>query len=261
MDQITFAKTIISKKTKLIIGLSVLVVFTGAFLRFTPFGQKVPLPQFVKNVIIEQSQAEKAKQETQGFINKVGALISLPKGEEPVVATVQDKNLLTKEQKFFEGAENGDILIIYPKAAKAILYDPKRNILVNVGPLISSGTAGAGSPTMQAQKPEVTADALTTQAVPLKVEIRNGTDKSGLASTVKKSLEKNALFQITGTTDAGKKDYEKTLIVDTGKTNNKEAVQQLSQVLGVQTTSKLPTEEKATNADVLVILGKDQSQN
>ena len=261
MNQITFGKTIMNRKARFIIGLSVFIVIAGFLLRFTPFGQRVPLPQFAKNVIVGQSEEAKKAQETKNLVTKVGQYIILPKGEDPVVALINDRELLAKEQKFYQDAQNGDVLLIYPKAAKAIIYSPKRNILVNVGPLISPGTAGANSPSTQAQKPEVTPDALITQTVPLKVEIRNGTDKSGLASTIKKSLEKNALFQITGTTDAGKKDYDKTLIVDTGKTNNKEAVQQLSQMLGVQTISKLPTEEKATNADVLVILGKDQSQN
>jgi len=259
MNQITFGKTIISKKAKLIIGLSVFIVIAGFLLRFTPFGQRVPLPQFAKNVIVGQSEEAKKAQETKNLVTKVGQYIILPKGEDPVVALINDRELLAKEQKFYQDAQNGDVLLIYPKAAKAIIYSPKRNILVNVGPLISPGTAGANNPPPQAA--EATLGTATPQGTPLKIEIRNGTDKSGLASTIKKSLEKNALFQITGTTDAGKKDYDKTLIVDTGKTNNKEAVQQLSQMLGVQTISKLPTEEKATNADVLVILGKDQSQN
>ncbi len=245
---VTITKIILSERTKRLIGLFILLVFVGAVLKFTPLGQKVPLPQSVKKVIIGQSEEAKKTQETKELLAKIGRHMILPVGEEPVVAVIKDKELLAKEQKFYQDAQNGDYLVVYPKAAKAIIYSPKRNVLVNVGPLIG-------------QAPTPTPEPQVIHESPLMIEIRNGTSKSGLANTIKQRLETNALFKVTEAIDAGKKDYEKTIIVDTGKTNNKEAIQQLSQVLGVQTISKIPTEEKTTNADVLVILGKDQSQN
>jgi len=224
-----------TKKAKLIIGLFILLVFVGAVLKFTPLGQKVP-----------REEAKKA-QETKEILAKIGRHLMLPVGEEPVVAIIKDKELLVKEQTFYLDAQNGDYLVVYPKAAKALIYSPKRDMLVNVGPIIGPKTT-----------PEITPEALTNQPVPLKVEIRNGTSKSGLANTIKQRLETNALFKVTEAIDAGKKDYEKTMIVDTGKTNNKDAVKQLSGILGAQITEKLPAGEKETSADVLVILGKDQ---
>lgn len=242
---VTITKVILSGRTKRLIGLFILLVFVGAILKFTPLGQKVPLPQFVKNVVTPQSdKAQKAK-ETKELLAKIGHHMILPAGEEPVVAIIKDKELLAKEQKFYQDAQNGDYLVVYPKAAKAIIYSPKLDVLVNVGPLIG-------------QAPTPTPEPQVNQKSPLMVEIRNGTGKSGLAGTIKQRLETNGLFKITEAIDAGKKDYEKTIIVDTGKTNNKEAVKQLSGMLGAQIVGNLPAGEKETSAEVLVILGKDQ---
>jgi hypothetical protein len=78
-----------------------------------------------------QAQIEK---DTQELLAKVGKLIILP-DEQPTFATVLDAKKLIAEQPFYAGAENGDQLLIYQKAQKAILYSPTKNILVNVGPV------------------------------------------------------------------------------------------------------------------------------
>ena len=70
------------------------------------------------------------------LIAKVGKLILLPTGEEPVIATINDASTLIKEQPFYKGAVNGDVVIVYQKAAKAIVYSPSRNLIVNVGPIV-----------------------------------------------------------------------------------------------------------------------------
>lgn len=193
-----------------------------------------------KNILGMQNPQEKAKQETEIIAEKIRKLMDLPKDDEPVLATVQDKDLLTKEQSFFEGAENGDVVLIFPKSAKAILYSPKRNVIVNAGPVVS----GLGDTTS-----------------PLTVEIRNGTDKNGLANTIKEQLSTSALFQVIGIADANKKNYESTILVDTGKTVNRDAVGQLAEVLGAKTVNSLPSGEKETNADVVIILGENIANN
>jgi hypothetical protein len=76
------------------------------------------------------------------LIDKVGALIELPKDEQPSIATVSDKEKL-KEQAFFKSAENGDTLLIYTKAKKAILYREKTNKVVEVAPIAIDAAAGS----------------------------------------------------------------------------------------------------------------------
>lgn len=72
--------------------------------------------------------------ETDVLVAKVGRLIALPGDEKPVVATVEDKEKL-KDQPFFNDAQNGDKLIIYTTAKKAIVYRESENKIINVGPI------------------------------------------------------------------------------------------------------------------------------
>lgn len=82
-----------------------------------------------------QMQQQQAQAQIKELIEKVSALIMLPTGEEPVVATINDAAALIKDQIFYKGAQNGDVVLVYQKASKAIVYSPERNIIVNVGPI------------------------------------------------------------------------------------------------------------------------------
>ena len=75
-----------------------------------------------------------AKAETQSLVEKTGKLIELPTGEQPTVATVSDVSKLSN-QTFFANAKNGDKVLIYSKAKKAILYRPSDDKVINVAPL------------------------------------------------------------------------------------------------------------------------------
>jgi heme/copper-type cytochrome/quinol oxidase subunit 2 len=87
----------------------------------------------VKNPAKIASQMEEAQ--VKEIVAKVSKIIILPTGEEPVVATINDAASLIKEQPFYKGAKNGDVVLVYQKAAKAIVYSPERNVIVNVGPI------------------------------------------------------------------------------------------------------------------------------
>lgn len=78
------------------------------------------------------------QQEIDDLISKVGALIILPEGQEPIIATVKDVDALAAQQPFFRDAENGDMILIYKE--KAIIYSTKKNKLVNVGPVFANNT-------------------------------------------------------------------------------------------------------------------------
>jgi len=87
----------------------------------------------VKGATNVSSAVEQAK--IKELIEKIGKLIVLPTGEDPVVATINDAASLIKDQPFYKGAKNGDVVLVYQKASKAIVYSPDRNIIVNVGPI------------------------------------------------------------------------------------------------------------------------------
>lgn len=75
-----------------------------------------------------------AKAEIQSVTDKLSKLMVLPKDEQPTVATVTDKAKL-KEQPFFARAENGDKVILYINAKKAILFREKDNKIIDVAPI------------------------------------------------------------------------------------------------------------------------------
>ncbi len=64
---------------------------------------------------------------------KLSKLIVLP-DEAPTIATITDIKQLDK-QPFFKNAQNGDKLIIFPKARKAILWRPSSNLIIETAPV------------------------------------------------------------------------------------------------------------------------------
>ena len=65
---------------------------------------------------------DSGKSETEQLVQKIGAYLELP-NEEPTLATVNDASKL-KTQNFFKNAENGDKVLIYQQAGRALIYRP-----------------------------------------------------------------------------------------------------------------------------------------
>lgn len=86
--------------------------------------------QYQKTQELLKDPTKAAVIENQALIEKVGTLILLPT-EEPRIATVSDKTQLAG-QSFFVNAENGDKVLIYSQAKKAILYRPSVNKIIEV---------------------------------------------------------------------------------------------------------------------------------
>lgn len=84
--------------------------------------------------LIKQNPQIVSQEETADLVNKVSALIVLPEGETPTIATVSDPEAL-KDQIFFAQAEKGDKVLIYAQAKKAILYSVTLNKILEVAPL------------------------------------------------------------------------------------------------------------------------------
>ena len=80
--------------------------------------------------------------EVQAVLTKLGAHLLLPTGEAPQIGRIDDPAQAVKAQPFVAGAIKGDLLIVYVKAAKAIVYSPSRDLIVNVGPISMNPAAG-----------------------------------------------------------------------------------------------------------------------
>lgn len=75
---------------------------------------------------------QQAQAEVDNLIKDLSKLITLPSDEKPTVATVTDAEKI-KTQSFFKNAQNGDKVIIYTNAKKAVLYRPSEKRIVEVG--------------------------------------------------------------------------------------------------------------------------------
>lgn len=86
------------------------------------------------------------QQEIKTLTGRIGKFMELPVGEEPTLATVTDRGKL-KGQEFFSQAQNGDKLLVYPKARKAILFRPSSGKIIEVTNLTSGGENNSQAPT------------------------------------------------------------------------------------------------------------------
>lgn len=96
-----------------------------------------------------EGQQKMIAAEIQELVEKIGRHVVLPTGETPTLATITDINALQKEQPFYAGAHNGDKILIYKNAKKGFIYDPTRDLIVNVGPVYfeADSTATTNTPT------------------------------------------------------------------------------------------------------------------
>lgn len=131
--------------------LFLLLIISAAFNRFL-FDQNRSLKAQVAD--LKKDPQERAKDEAKSLAGKLSSLVSLPEGEDPVIATVTDKDKL-KDQPIFEKAENGDKLLIFANAKKAYLFDPKNNKLKDIIPVNMGEVAGATASAPPTAKPAV----------------------------------------------------------------------------------------------------------
>lgn len=178
---------------------------------------------------IKKNPNQIAQAEIDAVTANVGRIIDLPKDETPTLATVQDKEKL-KDQPFFAMAENGDKILIYTKSKKAIIYRPKDNRLVNVGPIV-----------------------IDPKSLPQVALINAGGD---INATIKKLSEKfTDNISISSSTDAkNKANVKQITVVDlTGKAGDL-ANQIASQIGG--TVGPLPAGETAPDGTNIAIFVK-----
>lgn len=84
-------------------------------------------------------------EETKKLVEQVSRVMVLPSSETPTVATITDISKI-KNQPFFAKAENGDKLLIYTDARRAILFRPSTNKVIDVAPVNIGSTAQPATP-------------------------------------------------------------------------------------------------------------------
>jgi len=80
-----------------------------------------------------------AQAQVQKVVAEISKFMILPTNETPTLATVSDPSQL-KNQPFFANAQSGDQVLVYVKAARAILWRPSEQKIVEVAPISSSSS-------------------------------------------------------------------------------------------------------------------------
>ncbi len=200
-----------------IIGAVVILLLAGLSIYF-----------YIQYQNIKKNPNQVAQAETDALVKQVSKLIDLPSDETPTVATILDKEKL-KDQPFFNNAKNGDKILIYTKAKKAIIFRPSENKLINVGPIAID---------QKAQVPVTVVNA------------------GGNTDSAQKTLNDKFSGGIVITTaDAKNKNNVKALTVVDVSGQNGELANQIASALG-GTVGSLPSGETAPQGASIVVYVK-----
>lgn len=227
----------LAKKNPLIFVVSGVLVILAAipsvyfYLQYQKVQEKLKNPQVY------------SQEEVQKLVERVSKLMELPEGETPTIATVTESEKL-KDQPFFAKSQNGDKVLIFTNAKKAILFRPETNKIIEVAP-INLGQSASASAIPQDAQPVTT------------VVIRNGTQTVGLTKTIEDTLkQKIPTITVVDRENAKNRNYTSTLVIDVKGTKSSFA-DDIAKALQA-TVGQLPKDEATPSADFLVIVGSDK---
>lgn len=128
-----------------VIALLVVLLAVSIILYYQSRKQIISLQQKIEELEKNPSVGGSTDAQTAQLLSEVGQLIVLPTDEQPTVATVEDLTQLAG-QPFFAQAVIGDKVIIYSKAAKAILYRPSEKKVINIAPIVNDSAQPQTTP-------------------------------------------------------------------------------------------------------------------
>lgn len=197
------------------------------------------------SVLTNPSQANELNAaQTEELLAKVGKLITLPDEKNPVVATINDVESLSARQDFYAQANNGDKLIVFARSRKAVIYDEKDNLIVNMGPVFYTDKDGKNQPPSQVEDGRIT------------IDLRNGSKTKDMGITTRDKLEANAAFHIIRLAKAANGNYTGNVIFNNIKGGAKaDLVASLAKELNATVVTKLPDGEADSAAEIVVVLG------
>jgi len=99
---------------------------------------------------VQNSSQQSSEREAAEVLEKVSSLINISLDPRPTVAKINDIDRLKEANEFFGSAENGDYLIL--TGSRAILYDPDKNIVLDVAPFQINRESPSPSPVTQNQQ-------------------------------------------------------------------------------------------------------------
>lgn len=212
-------KSIFSGKVIIVVALIVAAAGVGFGVSQYNEAQKLKTPAGVQKANDDEANALKAK---------VAVLMQLP-NEKPTIATVKDITKL-KDQAFFKDAKNGDKVLIFTAARKAVIYRESTNKIINSGPIAVTSDQKAA-----------------TQSVSVLASL-NGSSAD--------AASKLANIQgITATEAKATKNYSKTQVFDVSGNNGAKA-QEIATALGGEVITSIPNGETAPVGAAIVVFVK-----
>lgn len=200
--------------------------------------------------------------EVERLTARISRVMELPAGETPTLATVTEKEKLSG-QEFFALAENGDQVLIYEQAKRAILFRPSTGRIMNVAPI------SAQEPESPVSEPAEPAPSVTEEPVPMHAEdvpapegkatvvLLNGSKTVGITAKTEKTVlgSLSEAVEILAKESASRSDYEGTVVADISGVRTKE-VAMIADLLEGSVVAGLPEGETLPDdADILVIVG------
>lgn len=122
--------------SKLLYLTGIVVALLVVFLFVTVLQDRKKLQEKVDQLSTQASPQTSQDDEVTALQSEISKFLELPVDETPTLATVSDIDKV-KSQAFFKNAQNGDKVLLYAKAGKAILYRPSTNKVIEVA-LINS---------------------------------------------------------------------------------------------------------------------------
>ena len=197
-----------------------------------------------QNLKLKVTSDETAKEDNQKLLSEVGKIIELPSNESPTVAVVSDKEKLSGNV-FFKNSQNGDKVLIFAEAKKAILYRPSTKKLIEVANINLADSNGV----VARSKDE------NVEAAAVKMSVFNGTKEDNIFQDIEDKLKEQKInAEFVTKRNALRDNYIQTLVVDlTGESS--ESADQIAKALDGQVGSLPKGETKPEGSDILIIAG------
>jgi hypothetical protein len=170
---------------KFVFGLLfVVIVVGGSFILWQNYQLKANASENVAEDMGEQGSDTLSEGDIVDLIAKVSKHIIVPSDEEPTIATIVDAEKLSQDQAFYSNVKDGDKVLIYMNAQKALIYRESEDLLVNVGPVYTNESEEEVLP----EEEIIEEPAIEQSEEPMTIEIRNGSKTAGVAGDLKDKL-------------------------------------------------------------------------
>lgn len=216
------------------------------------------------------SESRPEGSEAERIAEHISAFMELPDGEVPTLAIVTDREKLA-DQEFFDLAENGDQVLIYERAKKALLFRPSTGRVMNVAPIRDLNIAESDEapefaiedPVVEGAVSEKLSESTSKEergkmfSNPARVALLNGSQTLGVTHPVEDSLEEQFGddIEVVMKEAAENGEYSGTVVYDLAGIWGDES-REIAQVLEGSIGEISPEAEAVPDdVDILVLIG------